>query len=449
MPICRVKLISGQEISVSVTEMAEYIAGNRSKDVATVHLRLPIPLLSTGMTIVDPPGVNVSADRHDAQTAEAIKAADACVFLMHADMAASKTSVEFLRKIQLTIGKFFFVINQADNLKSEDQREVAEYVRKHLIEDCGFPNPRVVLICSNPKKIHSSNVWKASFASFKNDLRRFMDTEADLVVAKALAPLIEDVIFRANELLSSKSRLAERELAAHYRASFPDSVTLIQRLRAEIRARTEDEGNAIAEAYAKYRIEVCSDLDSRVKRAIESAQSKLELKELIDTGRSNAPQIPQIVRHFQDHETMLRTFLENSFGVAFCKMHDQIEETFRGLLTGVTLLEFRAFFSYRVSIIAILMCALGLPGIEWLTGASQQALLISPILGACLGIVLYGCYFWRMSRIAFQSAIQYSIAPIGAGELVKSLTEISKGFWKTLFELIGITSLEEIGRAHV
>jgi hypothetical protein len=33
--------------------VAQYIAGNHSKEVVSVHLRLNVPLLSTGMTIVE------------------------------------------------------------------------------------------------------------------------------------------------------------------------------------------------------------------------------------------------------------------------------------------------------------------------------------------------------------------------------------------------------------
>jgi GTP-binding protein EngB required for normal cell division len=438
-PVCRVKLLAGQEILVSVLSIKDYIAGNHSEEVASVHLRLPVALLSTGMTIVDSPGFNEKADKHGAQIAKAVESADACIFVMHGDEAASNTSVDFLRKIQLNIGKFFFVINQADYLNSADQSEVAEYVRKHLIEDCGFPNPRVVLISSNPEKIRSSNVWEASFESFKNDLRRFMDAEADLVVARALAPLIEDVIVRADALLTSKSRLAERELAAHYRASIPDSTTLIQGLRAEIRSRTEDEVRVMEGKYAKHRIRVFSDLRFGVKEAIWSAHSKEELQ----------AQVSQIiVREFRDHEEKLRTLLEEEFRAAYRKRQDEIEETFRQLFTGVRLLEFRTFFSFRTSIIAILTGALALPSIERLTDASQHALMVSPVLGACLGIVLYGWYFWRKSQIPFQPATQDPIVSIAPGELVESLAKIGKGFWAELFELLGFTSLEDLKRKY-
>jgi len=234
-PRCEVTLKDGRSLIVDAEMVADYSSeGPRSGEVARVRLQLPSPLLAEGLVVVDTPGVNVNVESHESMTANAIKEANACVYLIDLRVPGSKTTTDYLRRIQATIGKFFFVLNRADILTPEEQEEASEYVREVLTEECGIVDPRLVLLSSTLARTADNNSWNRRFEEFECELSNFMRNERLLIIANEIGRLASIVSANAQRLLCSKRSLAEQELARHYKTRLPDSTEIVRTLKAEL-----------------------------------------------------------------------------------------------------------------------------------------------------------------------------------------------------------------------
>ena len=96
-------------------------------------------------------------------TASAIEESNACVYIIDSCRPGSKTAIDFLRRTQDKIGKFFFVLNRADILDNEEQEEALLYVKNVLVEECGIADPRVSLLSSTLARKAGEDEWNRCF----------------------------------------------------------------------------------------------------------------------------------------------------------------------------------------------------------------------------------------------------------------------------------------------
>lgn len=112
---------------------ADFISEQGSmKQTTRVDITAPCETLSGGLVIVDTPGINVDIDRHVAITEQALREANACIFMMKATQPGSRTSVDYLRRISSCVDKFFLVLNMCDLLEENELSEALDYLRSIL-----------------------------------------------------------------------------------------------------------------------------------------------------------------------------------------------------------------------------------------------------------------------------------------------------------------------------
>jgi small GTP-binding protein len=137
----------GSSREIAAQELADYVTerGNPSnrRRVSAAVVRLPCPLLSTGLRIIDTPGVG-SVHAHNTETAYAfIPHVDAAVFLVTADPPISQAELQFLHDLRKEVERIFFVQNKIDQVAPEDRRESLDFSRAQLASALGEDEVRM------------------------------------------------------------------------------------------------------------------------------------------------------------------------------------------------------------------------------------------------------------------------------------------------------------------
>jgi tetratricopeptide (TPR) repeat protein len=357
-----------------------------------VTLKLPASLLSLGLTVVDTPGVNVNIDAHEAITRHAIQEANACVYLMDARQPGKKTTIEFLRRIQGQVNKTFFVLNRADILDPAEQQEALEFVTSALREECGIPQPRIMLLSSKTGLSDASELWSGRFEEFQQMLQDFMRSERDTVIYAELARLLAETIELSEGLLSSKYRLAESELSAHYEVALPDAAEVLHALREQSTAAVIEDSTSVKAQFYKLHDNVCRSLRDKVEGKISTTRTTAGLVEVGST---------EIGKAFEEHASQLQSFLNSSFESIYTRRQTQVRASIAGLFSGVQWVDHKALFSRPAPWICIFTGATLATGVEFLVGAPFVDRMMSPLLGATVAAVGYGIYHWARNRSSF------------------------------------------------
>jgi ribosome biogenesis GTPase A len=128
-----VELVSGECVQVDPTALSAYATetGNpgNARGVARVLIQHPAQILSSGVILVDTPGIG-SIHAHNTQAAyELLAQADAALFVLSVDSPASRAELDFLAAARGQISRLLFALNKADLLNAEELQEATGFVR--------------------------------------------------------------------------------------------------------------------------------------------------------------------------------------------------------------------------------------------------------------------------------------------------------------------------------
>lgn len=120
--------------------LLEYVAEDRNpgneKRVSYVEITHPAPLLRD-VVLIDTPGIG-STHRHNTEmTLNFLSRCDAALFMVSADPPITEAEVAFLREVQGTISRLFFLLNKVDYLTPEEQETAVSFLRGVLTAEIG------------------------------------------------------------------------------------------------------------------------------------------------------------------------------------------------------------------------------------------------------------------------------------------------------------------------
>jgi nucleotide-binding universal stress UspA family protein len=119
---------------IPVQELASFVSesGNsqNEKRLLSVEVGIPRELLSTGLILVDTPGVGGLASAHSAATYAALPAADAVMFVSDASQEYTAPEIDFLRTAREVCPNLFGVLTKVDFYP--EWRKIYELDRQHL-----------------------------------------------------------------------------------------------------------------------------------------------------------------------------------------------------------------------------------------------------------------------------------------------------------------------------
>jgi uncharacterized protein YecT (DUF1311 family) len=286
-----------------------------------------------------------------------------------------KTAVDFLRRINRRVDKFFFVLNRSDIWDRSELREALEHQSNVLKQECGIPNPRVLPLSSTFEE-HDQE-WKERFRSFKRELHVFMKSERDLVICAELARALDEAIARAQGMLISQHRLAENELAVRYKTRLPDSEQLVETLARELGAAVEEKRRYLLDGYPAFQRDKCTQLYARLCNCIEAAPDKESLAQFVPN---------QLRGEFKASAEALNSYLSDPLNACFRTCQELMVSKVRELFHGIRFVEEQRFFRRTETWVAL---AIGTAAVGW---AATRAWSFE--FGAAIGCAAAFAWLW-------------------------------------------------------
>jgi predicted GTPase len=132
----RVRLRAGAWRSVDPSLLAAYVAeegnpGNRI-GVEAVEVFVPSPLLSTGLCLVDTPGVGSTLAGNTEATRAFVPHVDAVIVVLGADPPISGEEMALVEDVASRVESLLFVLNKADRLPPDECAEAARFAEGAL-----------------------------------------------------------------------------------------------------------------------------------------------------------------------------------------------------------------------------------------------------------------------------------------------------------------------------
>lgn len=131
-----VHLLDGGRRDIPIGELADWVTepGNpdNRRGVDRVEVRVPAPLLATGLVLVDTPGAGSVYEHNTTAAADARALADAAIVVLGADGPLSRAERDALDGFRVRGARLFVVVNKADRLDDDELDEVLRFVAGQL-----------------------------------------------------------------------------------------------------------------------------------------------------------------------------------------------------------------------------------------------------------------------------------------------------------------------------
>ncbi len=152
-PGATVTVTDGQCFEIGLDDLATYVteAGNpaNQRGVERVEVRWPAPLLSTGLVLVDTPGLG-SVHSHNTEVGRAaLLEADGAVLVLSADEPLSEQERDLLALLAERHTRTFVVVNKADHLDPHERDQVMAFLGAQTREVLG-PQPELSFVAARP-----------------------------------------------------------------------------------------------------------------------------------------------------------------------------------------------------------------------------------------------------------------------------------------------------------
>jgi predicted GTPase len=137
----RVRLSTGRWQGIDIADLVRYVAEEENpenaKGVEVAEVLLPHPLLSSGLCLVDTPGLGSVFAGNTATTRSFLPHVDAALVVLGADPPISGEELALVEEVSRTVTRFLFVLNKADRLSPEECRQARRFAEQVLERKLG------------------------------------------------------------------------------------------------------------------------------------------------------------------------------------------------------------------------------------------------------------------------------------------------------------------------
>lgn len=170
--------------------------------VAQAQVFYPSPLLAEGVVLIDTPGIGSTFRHNTDATLGFLPQCDAALFVVSADPPITEVEIEFLRQVQGQAQKLIFVLNKADYLSPEEQKEALKFLKAALAAHAGLDSEPLVFLVSARQALEGKRNQDApGFArSGLGELEQYLKQE---LVLEKQALLVSAAASKADALLDS------------------------------------------------------------------------------------------------------------------------------------------------------------------------------------------------------------------------------------------------------
>jgi GTP-binding protein EngB required for normal cell division len=142
-PSAQVRLMDHGWRPIDPAALADYVTEARNqrneKGVEAVEVRVPSPLLGTGMCLVDTPGIGSVFASGSLATHKFVPHIDAALVVLGADPPISGEELALVKEMGKHVQEMIFVLNKADRLSDSDRAEALAFTRRILKEHLKHP----------------------------------------------------------------------------------------------------------------------------------------------------------------------------------------------------------------------------------------------------------------------------------------------------------------------
>jgi len=185
---------TGQRERVDLGTLPAYIteAGNpgNKKQVASVELAYPSPLLESGIILIDTPGIG-STHTHNTRTTERYLAkVDAGIVMLSVDPPITEVESRFLRSLKEEVPKLFFILNKIDTVSAEEASHVSQFLEGEL-DRLRMESPEIFCVSARralEERRHGiAGTHSSGLEVFEQRLRSFLAEEKGQVLIRSIA----------------------------------------------------------------------------------------------------------------------------------------------------------------------------------------------------------------------------------------------------------------------
>ncbi len=131
----------GRWLDIPVTQVAAFVSeehnpGNE-KGVEVVEIFVPHPLLSSGMCLVDTPGIGSVIAANTKTTKSFVPHIDAAIVVLGADPPITGEELDLVEEVAQEVPELIVVLNKADRATKEERSQAASFTRKLLAQRLG------------------------------------------------------------------------------------------------------------------------------------------------------------------------------------------------------------------------------------------------------------------------------------------------------------------------
>ncbi|QSB13631.1 dynamin family protein [Natronosporangium hydrolyticum] len=255
-------------------------ADDTAEGVAGVEVRLPRQLLSSGLVMVDTPGVGGLGSLHAAASVAAASMADALVFVTDAAQELTRSELDFLHQARQMCGTVICVLTKTDLYPQ--WRKIRDLDTEHLRDHLDLPiipvssTLRLRAVAANDKELNT----ESGFPELVRFLtQRVSGGAANRIAAQAAVSVVEVCEQIESQFEAERAALADPAAAAQV----VDELTAVKQRVEAVKTAAAKWNQTLSDGVADLTADIDHDLRARIRRVIEEADDAIEAIDPADT----------------------------------------------------------------------------------------------------------------------------------------------------------------------
>ncbi|MHB9145114.1 MAG: dynamin family protein [Symbiobacteriia bacterium] len=308
-PGCLVTFLNGEERPIPLADIGQYATEvanpHNEKRVREIFLRYPALLLTSGLRVIDTPGIGSIYEHNTQETLSFLPNVDAALFVLSVDPPVTKAETDFLQEARDYAGKILFVLNKVDAFDAATVAEAINFSVKALKGAMQREEAEILPLSARrgldaKRRADLAALEASGVLRLEKRLGEFLQTERQTVLTTAVA---------------KASVAAVRELDFHLRLAEEAIRTPREVLAGKIRIFLEDLGKS-----EQRRRELLGLVEIETKVVIEGMDEDLQGFEKQAAG--------EIGERLADYLASLTVPLHRGRPLANKKLRELVEETF-------------------------------------------------------------------------------------------------------------------------
>lgn len=161
-----IRFQNGATATIDLSSLADYVTeganpGNR-KGVSAVDVFLPAPLLASGLSLVDTPGVGSIFEASSDVARAFVPHIDAAVVVLGADPPMTGDELRLVEAAARETRRLVFVLNKADRTSGTERREAAAFTIRQIHERLGIDVGNVFSVSAGDQQRVLDPLWWTS-----------------------------------------------------------------------------------------------------------------------------------------------------------------------------------------------------------------------------------------------------------------------------------------------